>query len=153
MKDGIIKGRGDSRYLKSVADFLTRYPDYGSFAQALITGTLPVDFNGVNPEGWTQMGTPLDKASLLSDTTADMLGLGSSATVNDGLAAALPKNGGAMTGALYDIGGPPLEDAPEEGFIRADTAQVRNISAGTTDLTPGESSLATGEVYLVYEVD
>ena len=31
------------------------------------------------------------------------------------------------------------------------TAQVRNIRAGTADLTPGESALATGEVYLVYE--
>lgn len=32
-----------------------------------------------------------------------------------------------------------------------DVAQVRSIRAGTADLTPGESALATGEVYLVYE--
>ena len=32
-----------------------------------------------------------------------------------------------------------------------DTAQVRSIRAGTADLVPGESALATGEVYLVYE--
>lgn len=31
------------------------------------------------------------------------------------------------------------------------TAQVRNVSAGTEDLTAGESTLQTGEVYLVYE--
>lgn len=31
------------------------------------------------------------------------------------------------------------------------TAQVRNIRAGTADLTAGSSSLATGEIYLVYE--
>ena len=31
------------------------------------------------------------------------------------------------------------------------TAQVRNIQAGTADLTAGSSSLATGEIYLVYE--
>lgn len=31
------------------------------------------------------------------------------------------------------------------------TAQVRNIRAGTADLTAGSSSLATGELYLVYE--
>ena len=31
------------------------------------------------------------------------------------------------------------------------TAQVRNISAGTTDLTAGTSTLATGDIYLVYE--
>lgn len=32
-----------------------------------------------------------------------------------------------------------------------DVAQVRNIRAGTADLVPGESALASGEVYLVYE--
>lgn len=32
-----------------------------------------------------------------------------------------------------------------------DTAQVRSIRAGTADLTPGESALASGEMYLVYE--
>ena len=32
-----------------------------------------------------------------------------------------------------------------------DIGQVRNIRIGTADLTPGESALATGEVYLVYE--
>ena len=31
------------------------------------------------------------------------------------------------------------------------TAQVRNIRAGTADLTAGSSSLATGEIYFVYE--
>lgn len=31
------------------------------------------------------------------------------------------------------------------------TAQVRNISVGTTDLTAGTSALATGEIYYVYE--
>lgn len=32
-----------------------------------------------------------------------------------------------------------------------DVAQVRSIRAGTTDLTPGTSAMASGEVYLVYE--
>ena len=32
-----------------------------------------------------------------------------------------------------------------------DVAQVRSIRAGTADLAPGESALASGEVYLVYE--
>ena len=31
------------------------------------------------------------------------------------------------------------------------TAQVRNIRAGTADLTAGSSPLASGEIYLVYE--
>ena len=29
--------------------------------------------------------------------------------------------------------------------------QIRNISAGTSDLTAGSSPLATGQIYLVYE--
>ena len=32
-----------------------------------------------------------------------------------------------------------------------ETAQIRNISAGTTDLTAGTSALATGDIYFVYE--
>lgn len=32
-----------------------------------------------------------------------------------------------------------------------DVAQVRSIRAGTADLVPGESAMASGEVYLVYE--
>lgn len=31
------------------------------------------------------------------------------------------------------------------------TAQTRNISAGTTDLTAGSSPLNTGDIYFVYE--
>lgn len=31
------------------------------------------------------------------------------------------------------------------------TARLRNIKAGTSDLTAGSSSLANGEIYLVYE--
>ena len=32
-----------------------------------------------------------------------------------------------------------------------ETAQIRNITASTTDLTAGTSALATGDIYLVYE--
>lgn len=88
MQDGIIKGTGNSRYLKSVQNFLTLYPTYQSFAQALVSGTLPIDFNGINAAGWNQIGTALNKANLLSDATASLLGLSdSSATINNGLEA------------------------------------------------------------------
>lgn len=36
-------------------------------------------------------------------------------------------------------------------YTNLGTKQVRNISAGTTDLTAGTSSLATGDIHLVYE--
>lgn len=83
MQDGIINGTGNSRYLKSISGFLALYPTYEAFAQALIAGTLPIDLNGKNPDGWAQQGTPLNKANLLTDATAALVGLGGEASVDD----------------------------------------------------------------------
>jgi hypothetical protein len=88
MQDGIIKGTGNSRYLKSIEGFLDLYPTYEDFAKALVDGTLPIDLNGINEEAWQQLGTALNKANLLTDSTASQYGKGSSATVNDILSAA-----------------------------------------------------------------
>lgn len=109
MQNAIIKGEGNSRYLKSVADFLTLYPDYESFAQAMAEGSLPIDLNGINPAGWTQQGTPLTTATLLSDETAEHLGLEGDATVND----ALNSLGGPASERLYKLvnGSPALTSA------------------------------------------
>ena len=49
------------------------------------------------------------------------------------------RSGDEMTGTLV-----AAETAPG-------VAAVRNISAGTADLTPGVSALATGSIYFVYE--
>jgi hypothetical protein len=87
MQDAITRGEGNSRYLKSVSDFLTKYPTYEAFVDALVAGTLPVDFNGVNPEGWAQLGTALGKANLLTDATAALVDLGPEATPNEMFAA------------------------------------------------------------------
>lgn len=85
MQDAIIKGIGNSRYLKTVGEALSLYPTYEDFLQAMIAGTFPVDFNGINKDGWTQQGTPLNKANLLSDTVISTLGLstGVDSTPND----------------------------------------------------------------------
>lgn len=69
MQDGILKGTGNSRYLKSIADFLTQYPTYEDMVAALVAGTLPIDLNGINTAGWSQVPTYLNKANLLSDST------------------------------------------------------------------------------------
>lgn len=84
MQDFVPNGTGNSRFLKSVATFLTDYPTYADFAAALIAGTFPIDLNGVNPAGYSQLGTPLNKANLLDDATATALGI-SPATVNAAL--------------------------------------------------------------------
>ena len=85
MQDAIMKGNGNSRYLKTVGEALSLYPTYEDFLQAMIAGTFPVDFNGINKDGWTQRGTPLNKANLLSDTVISTLGLstGANSTPND----------------------------------------------------------------------
>lgn len=82
MTDGVKKGTGNSRYLKTVSNFLKLYPAYEKFAQAFIAGTLPVDFNGINAAGWQTVGTALNKANLLADATATRMGLTAAATPN-----------------------------------------------------------------------
>jgi hypothetical protein len=80
-----MKGSGNSRYLKTVGEALSLYPTYEDFMQAMVAGIFPVDFNGINKDGWTQLGTLLNKANLLSDTVISTLGLstGVNSTPND----------------------------------------------------------------------
>lgn len=111
MKDAIPLGTGNSRYLKSVSGFLSLYPTYESFAAALVAGTLPIDLNGINPDGWAQLGTALDKPNMLTDATAALMNLGAEATINDALAALaqkitygteeLSENAPLTTGTIY----------------------------------------------------
>lgn len=67
MTDGIIKGTGNSRYLKSVANVMALYPEYTDFLKALAEGTFPVDLYGINAGGWQVRGNDINKASLLTD--------------------------------------------------------------------------------------
>lgn len=83
MNDGIIKGEGNSRYLKTVADFLSKYPTYEAFARAFMEGTLPIDLNGINEAGWDQLPTWLNKENLLKDLTSAIYNKGVDATLND----------------------------------------------------------------------
>lgn len=89
MKDAILKGTGDSRYLKS------KIPTGTTWEQALAmlnAGTFPVDLNGINTEGFQQVGTPLNKANLLKDAVVSKLGMTGDKTPND------------MFGVLADCG-------------------------------------------------
>lgn len=87
MKDTIIKGTGNSRYLRSVADFFTRWPTYQAFGQALVDGTFLVDVLGLNAAGVQQQGDPLNRATLLKDNTAALFGLPNTAVPDDVLKA------------------------------------------------------------------
>lgn len=105
MKDFVPKGKGNSRFLKSVSNFLSLYPTYNDMVAALVAGTLPIDLNGINPDGVTQVGTALNKASLLSDETAAVLELSQSdPTVNDALYALSQKTQPAVLNVTTNAG-------------------------------------------------
>lgn len=80
MKDSILKGTGNSRFLKSAVPAGTSWADALAMLQA---GTFPIDFNGIDTEGFQQVGTPLNKANLLKDVNALTLGLTGDVTPND----------------------------------------------------------------------
>lgn len=83
MKDSISKNQGNSRYLKSN---LLEGTSWDAALALLRAGTFPIDLNGINADGWTQVGTALNKANLLTDATASALDLtGDDPTVNDAL--------------------------------------------------------------------
>ena len=75
-----------------------------------------------------------------ADLTAHINNKSNPHGVTAGQTGALPLSGGTMTGSLKAMSSPAVG-----------TAQVRNIYAGTSDMTAGSSSLATGTIYLVYE--
>lgn len=80
MIDSVLKGTGNSRFLKSAVPAGTSWADALAMLQA---GTFPIDFNGINTEGFQQVGTPLNKANLLKDATALTLGLTGDVVPND----------------------------------------------------------------------
>lgn len=80
MIDQIIKGTGDSRFLRSS---IPANITFAEFVALLRSGELPVDFAGYNSEGIDTVGTDLNSDNLLSDTVATELGLTNTATPND----------------------------------------------------------------------
>lgn len=80
-----------------------------------------------------------------SGTTVPITSGGTGATTAAGALTALgafPVSGGTLTGAAM---------AGADAQKTLSTAQLRNITISTTDLVEGESTLAEGEIYLVYD--
>lgn len=72
MKDMVTNGTGNSRYLKtSLASGTT----WESALAMLREGTFPIDLNGLNKGGITQLGSAYSKANVLPDDTCEALGL------------------------------------------------------------------------------
>lgn len=133
MKDAILNGTGDSRYLKS------KIPTGTTWEQALAmlnAGTFPVDLNGINSEGFQQLGTPLNKANLLKDAVVSKLGLTGDKTPND------------MFGVLADVGNlhvwrktvTTTEEVPAvpAGYTLGDSLTIDLWSDAYTDASNGD---------------
>ena len=66
MKDLVPLGNGNSRFLKSsISSDIT----FTQMVEMLRNGTFPIDFNGINPSGIAQDGTPINKSTMLTDET------------------------------------------------------------------------------------
>ena len=101
MKDTIIKGDGTSRTLKAPTTMPESYEEWRS---QLLAGTATMDIS-LNPAGCTVVGTPQNKANLLSDTTKTALELSQSdPTVNDALYALSQKGSPAEVHVIADNG-------------------------------------------------
>lgn len=80
MQDFIPKGNGNSRSLKS------SIPDGTTWEQALEmlrNGTFHIDIGPVNDEGVSQRGSPVNKNTLLKDSTAGLFQLGADAVPDE----------------------------------------------------------------------
>lgn len=138
MQDGIIKGLGNSRWLKSGIGNTTTWQQ---FLDSLIAGTLPIDLSGINEEGWDVLGTPLNKQTLLTDVAAAMYGLGSDATVNDvfmALAIGVGKKGCLIT-VVYPDGSPAQGYTVQGATGPEGETLVTDASGNCLAVTTGDS--------------
>lgn len=80
MKNLVPLGTGNSRLMKSNISSNTTL---AQLIQMWNNGTFPYDIGPLNSAGISQQGTPLNKDTLLKDTTVALYGLGSDATPDD----------------------------------------------------------------------
>ncbi len=154
MKDTIIKGTGNSRTLKTVPNALTLYPDFPSMLQALIDGAFPIDIGPLNPAGVDTMGTMLDTAAVLKDTTAALYGLGAEATPNDVLAAIQPLIASAQSTAnsrvRYETGSYTGNGGTSKSLYFSIRPQIVFI-AGSDNITQHAFALRDSSVLIVLD--
>lgn len=131
MIDSVLKGTGNSRFLKSAVPAGTSWADALAMLQA---GTFPIDFNGINAEGFQQVGTSLNKANLLKDATAAQIGLPPS-TTPDGMFSALANTGELHVWRKTVVYNQPVPEVPGSytlGSATQLTAGRRNTSTSAS---------------------
>lgn len=115
MQDLVALGTGNSRLMKSNISPSTTLSELISM---LNNGTFPYDIGPLNAAGISQQGTALNKATLLTDQTAALLGLPNTATVDDALSVlALPTDQYAVKVTVLTPGGRPISGVTVSGIL------------------------------------
>lgn len=130
MQDTVIKGNGRSRIIKGPADMPATYEEWRAQVMA---GTAQLDVS-VNPDttesgGISKLGTPLDKANLLTDETATLLGVQANATVDKAFSSlfTFASNGKKKCAdAVTGMGVPTASDATFDTIA----ANIKKIETG-----------------------
>ena len=135
MIDSVLKGTGNSRFLKSAVPAGTSWADALAMLQA---GTFPIDFNGINTEGFQQVGTPLNKANLLKDATTAQIGLPPS-TTPDGMFRALGNTGELHVWRKTVVTKKPIPEVP--GSYTLGTSQQLIVATRTSSNTSRGSQI------------
>lgn len=100
-------------------NLLTLYPTWEAAAQAMIDGTFPIDMGPLNPAGCEQIGDDLNKANLLSDAAAVLLGIPETSVPNDAflkLALGIGEYGYAVHVQFFD--GTPAQGVTVSGLTK-----------------------------------
>lgn len=168
MTDGIPRGTGNSRLMKSVPDFLKRFPTYQDMGRALENGTFPFDLNGIDPAGWEQIGTSLNAGNLLKQSTAGMLNLPDPALAvpDDALRALMQSVAAANNYALHlarlsmgSGGGTPFRvpeaDIEASGKVGSDdpeeSSRTASVDIRLRSIPPGTGACRFQEIRLRFE--
>lgn len=101
MKDSIIAGTGNSRYLRTSIPADTTWADALAMLRA---GTFPIDLAGINAAGFTQVGTALNTANLLKSAVVTALGLDADATPSDAWEEIITRLNGKVTSVAGKTG-------------------------------------------------
>nr|DAR34136.1 MAG TPA: hypothetical protein [Caudoviricetes sp.] len=104
---------------------------------------------GARPASWTPSAAEVGAVPTSRTVNGKALSADITLSAADVGAAAASHNQSASTITAGTLGGQIKANA--SAVSTTATAQVRNIYAGTSDMTAGSSSLTTGDIYFVYE--
>lgn len=155
MKDSIIAGTGNSRYLRTSLPADTTWEDA---LEMLRSGTFPVDFAGINDAGFTQLGTALNTANLLKSAVVTQLGLDSDATPSDAWLAIIDRLRGMVssvagkTGSV-SLGAGDVSYSSQESYANGTAgAAIGGLAEDIGDLSSLETDDKTSLVSALNEV-